>query len=570
MKIKHCILIIITVGFAIYFLSLFGSFLWDDEEQVVNNTLAHSISNIPELFTGSTFNTGGAGGLSGIYYKPLMSVCFALLYILFGPNAFFFHLLQLVLHICNSILLFLLFERFFRNRRIRTLRLGSTRFDFAHHKSLTTSRSGQADINRWLSFGLALLFLVHPINIEAVAYISALQDALFLFFGLLALLVVIREKELSKPLEKIRLSPYLLAGLLLLLSLLSKETGFIFVIIVCLYLFMFKNKKKLRDYVYLFISLFIYCALRFAVAGVGLSKGGISPIMRVSFGERLLNIPLIILFYLKTFLYPDKLAIAQHWLIKEPSFGQFFLPLILILLFFGALAIFGYLLFRRKSPNFKLFIFFFLWFVFGLGLHLQIVPLDMTVAERWFYLPVAGLLGVIAVIMMELVTSGWINEKRFEYLKFVGLAILFFLSFRTFNRTLDWANGLTLFTHDASINPEAFDLENNLGVELFRKGEIDEAKIHFEKSTKLAPYWWTNWNNFGAVYDHYGDFTKAEEYYKKALNNGDYYLAYENYTLILIKQEKFNDAKAFLETEALLKFPYNERLNAAYLYILSL
>lgn len=550
MKGKHFILIILVVGFVVYFLSLFGNFLWDDEEQVVNNALVHSISNIPDLFAGSTFNTGGAGGLAGMYYKPMMSVVFAVIYTVFGANSFFFHLLQVLIHLANTILVFFLFEHFFSRQWIQT--------------------DTKADLNRWLSGGLSLLFLVHPINSEAVVYISALQDVLFLFFGLLALLVVTREKELIKPLNKLRLNPYLVSSLLLSLSLLSKETGFVCVAILIIYLFLFKKESIKKYFLYVFIFSCIYFILRFAVARVGLSKEGISPIMRVTLGERLISIPQIIFFYLKTFVWPKDLAIALHWVVSEASFSNFYLPLIFDLLFFSTIIGYSALLYRKRSPYFKIFLFFLLWFVSGLGIHLQIVPLDMTVAERWFYLPMVGLLGMICVIVLELCEFGLMSKTRFEIFRFVGLVLLVFLSLMTFNRTLDWADGLTLFSHDVQLNPDAFDLQNNLGVELYRVERIDEAKFHFEKSTVLAPYWWTNWNNLGAVYEQEGDFEKAEEYYQNAINNGEYYLAYENYALILIKQERLEDAKAFLETDALLKFPYNERLNTMYLYLLSL
>ena len=57
------------IALAVYFFSLFNGFVWDDEEQIVNNAVIQNISNLPYFFTSSTFNTGGAG-LSGWYYKP--------------------------------------------------------------------------------------------------------------------------------------------------------------------------------------------------------------------------------------------------------------------------------------------------------------------------------------------------------------------------------------------------------------------------------------------------------------------------------------------------------------------
>ena len=110
---KYYIPIFFLIGFLIYGASLSNHFVWDDEEQILNNGLVHSITNLPRFFQGSTFNTGGTGSLTGIYYKPLMTVFFALFYTIFGANSFFFHLFQLVFHLVNACLVFVLFRKTF-------------------------------------------------------------------------------------------------------------------------------------------------------------------------------------------------------------------------------------------------------------------------------------------------------------------------------------------------------------------------------------------------------------------------------------------------------------------------
>lgn len=578
---------------------------------MVKNTAVHSVKNIPSFFAGSTFYTGGAGGLSGIYYKPVMPTTFALIYSIFGGRAFFFHLFQLLLHIINAILVFFLFRHLFSEKR------------------------------EWLAFFLALIFLVHPINTEAVVYASALQEVLFFFFGMVALLFYIKTDPVTSFPHHLRSKSFgdqaaslgaarpskrkrsgvgalpLVPPVFILLSLLSKETGIVFFAIVFFYLLLFKKERLFVYSVFSFLTLCFYAVLRFGLAGVYFTRVGLSPIMRASLAERLLTLPKMIFYYLKTFFYPVDLAIAQHWVVKTANLADFYLPLLFVGLFF--VVIFFIFLaikprFDRDKPYNHLpasrhgsaikFIFFLLWFVFGLGLHLQIFPLDMTVADRWFYLPIVGLLGMMGVILSrqrkflsevnspptsnvgplappstskieDSAVAHWlkqlIHRKNFvAFLKYWCVSlIIIFLSIRTIVRTFDWRDGLTLFSRDIKISKDSFDLQNNLGVELFRKGKVEEAKIHFEKSTDLAPYWWTNWNNLAVVYERYGDFKKAEGYYKKAIDNGDYYLAYENYVGILIKEGKKDEAKEFLEKKALLKFPYNQKLSAFYKYLIA-
>jgi len=142
-----------------------------------------------------------------------------------------------------------------------------------------------------------------------------------------------------------------------------------------------------------------------------------------------------------------------------------------------------------------------------------------------------------------------------------------FLSVRTVLRNRDWRNGFTLYSHDIKNQPESYDLQNNFGVELFRHGKIKEALEHFERSVDLQPHWTISNNNLGATYEELGDLKKAESYYHISIRLGDYYLAYENYVGILVKQEKFEEAIEFLEGEALRKFPENKKLLKLYYYL---
>lgn len=518
---RNPIAILIIAGFLVYFNSLFNSFVWDDEEQVLNNTLVHSISNLPSFFSSSTFNSGGAGQMGGLYYKPLMTTLFSLLYTVFGPNAFFFHLFQLLLHLANGVMVFLLFKHLFNLYPEKTKQL--------------------------LPFLLALIFLIHPINTEAVVYISDLQDILFFFFGMLATLLTIKTQSFN--FKKI-----ILIASLLLFALLSKETGALFFPLIFLYLFFFQKKLIFPYLVSSFLAVGLYAFLRFAVAGIFFNKHGLSPITKMPLEERVLSIPKIIYSYLKNFILPQNLAINQHWAVTSMSWDEFYFPLIIVLIFFTIISVILFLLWRYQKNTLVPFIFFLSWFILTLGLHLQVFPLDLTFSDRWFYLPIVGLLG-----MMGIVINQFKIEKSKIILGLIVLVIISGLSIRTIIRNTNWRDGLTLYSHDVLISKDSFDLENNLGVELFRTGKMDEAKVHFEKSTQLAPDWWTNWNNLGVVAERKKEYSLAKNYYQKAIDNGQYYLAYENLANILFFQEDPQKAKEFTE-ESLKKLPQNAKL----------
>lgn len=527
---KKVFVIFTIIGLFVYANSLYNGFVWDDEEQVLANSLAHSITNLPQFFAGSTFNTGGSGNLSGLYYKPMMTVCFALMYSLFGPNAFVFHLFQVSIHIVNAFILYLIFKKLFNAPDINTK-------DFRKN-SLTGL----------VPLALSLIFLVHPINSEAVVYIASLQDVLFFFFGALSLLLLI-----YKPLNS---RTFLSVFFLLFLSLLSKETGAVFILICVVYIYLYKKNFLGQFLGWITSAILIYAFLRFLIAGVYFNKHGLSPITRISLLERLPSMPKIFFEYIKNFVFPINLAISQHWVVSKITLLDFWVPLTATLAFLASLFLLVSKYFQRKTTDFKLFLFFSLWFLLGMGLHLQIIPLDMTYADRWFYLPIVGLLGILGLFISRIkITSPTVKNLLLVTLLLITLLLIV----RTIIRNSNWKDSLTLYEHDIKIATGNFDLENNYGVALFRAGRLSEAKTHFIRSTEIAPFWWTNWNNLGAIVEREGDATKAAQLYQKSIDNGDYYLAHENRAQIYFKLNNPEMAKKAAE-DSLKKLPNNSKI----------
>lgn len=462
------IIIITVVGFIVYANSLFNGFVWDDLGYIVYNTEINAI-NLPSLFGKSMFNSFG-------YYRPLSATYFSLLYLLFQQHAFFYHLIQLIIHIVNTSLLFLLFTKFFRKE---------------------------------LSLFLSIIFLIHPIQVESVAFISASQSALFFLFGITALLISIKNVLEQKYLLSI--------SILLLLSLLTKETGFLFLTMVIIYRKFF-NKKRILYFLPFFITPFIiYLFIRLTVAEIFIEKIELMPIGRLSLVERLINIPQVIFYYLKTFIFPQILLIDQQWVVKKIDFTNFYFPLLIDLLFFGIIAILGAYLLKINKKAFQVLLYFFLWFLVGIALHLQIFPLDMTVADRWFYFPMVGLLGTLGIGIYSINAFYRRDTKVIGYLSAFLVVIL--LSTRTMIRNANWADGLTLYMHDSKIQTN-YDIESNLATELTFKLRYNEAIEHYLKSIDMYPNEIAI-SNLAHAYEKVNNIAKAKEYYKKIIS-GEY------------------------------------------------
>src|SRR3989344_1716245 len=344
-------LIIIGLGFFAYFNALFNEFVWDDIAQIVASPFTHSLKQITIIFT--------AG--QGIFYRPFFYTFLATIYSFFGPNVFSFHLTQVILHIANTWLFYLLLVK---------------------------------HLNKKLSFIAALIFLIHPMNVEAVSYISAISDPLFVFSGLLAFHILLRWPE--------KLISYILASLLFLLALLTKEASIVLIILIFLYFLIFQRKQLILLTVAAVISIAIYFFLRFFVAHTTYQQISYVPIANLPLLDRIRQIPKVISHYLITFIFPVKLSIAQHWLVSSLNWRDFFLPLIIVVLFFSNVFFAGWKLLAKNRRQFLLYFYFFLWFFISLLPYLHIVPIDMTVAERWFYLPMMGLLAMAAIGLQQI------------------------------------------------------------------------------------------------------------------------------------------------------------------------
>src|SRR6266536_38298 len=524
---KKASIIITILGFIVFGNALFNGFVCDDFPFILNNPVAHSF-NIARIFSKNIFNTAG-------YYRPIPALYFTSLYNMFGSQAFFYHFLQVSLHILNTIFLFLTLQTLLsRNNNKETIeprleekewnklsRKQKRKYQRMNNKLYNAAAKASLipDLKiNLLSFFISLIFLVHPINVESVSYIASSQSELLFLFGILALLISRKEKFSLKPL-------LLLSGLTLL-SLLTKETGFLFLVMILFFQYFF-NRKKLLEFVFFEItSLATYLLIRFAIGGVLFSKIIIVepiPLASLSFLERLANIPIIVLYYLTTTFFPLRLALDQKWLLMKLTVQNFYLPLLLDSLFFLALCISGVYIYKYKRNFFKEYLFFFLWFVFGLLLLLQIFPLDMTVADRWFYFPLVGLLGMLGVGVQIILFSQdkqghtLINYKKARMsVALFGAVLILLLSLRTIIRNKDYHDEITLATHDSHIE-DNFILEDTLGVDYAKAGNREAAFPHLQKSVKLYPYA-ANFFHLGLFYETGGNVQKAKEYYLKAYN----------------------------------------------------
>lgn len=510
------ILIAVIIFFA-FANMLTNSFVWDDEEQIVNNPVIRNFSNLPQILSGATFNTGGAG-LSGWFFRPALTFSYMLIFRIWGANPFGFHLFQLLIHIGVAILLFEILE--------------------------LLSKDLKSEYSSPINALISIIFGIHAGISEAVSYAASFSEIGYTIFNLAALLFLLTTNN-KTPSRKtlIVFSAFLFIGLT------YKESSAVIFPIILIYLFLFKNKGVRYWLSALGITAFLYIFVRLVLAGVPIRHPLFSPISEAPFTTRLLTIPLEFFSYLRIIFFPAKLSISQQFVVTYPNFRQFILPLAVSLLFSAVVLFLAY---KLKS---KLILFGLSWFVLGFLIISNLIPLDMTTAERWLYFPIIGIVIIFSETFNIIIKK---KPKAISAILFLSVIAIAALSIKTIIRNADWKNGLTLFSHDALYSQNSFDLENNLGVELFRAGKLAEAKVHFENSIELQPKWYFAYNNLGVVYERGGSYSEAKELYEKTLSMSDYYLAYQNLAALLLKEDP-KKAEDFTQ-EALKKLPGNPQL----------
>ena len=434
--------IIVALGIFIYWPALNGDWLWDDRDLIADNTLIHD----PD-------------GLWKIWLQPSVMFDFLPLKIsvewiewrLFGEDTLGYHLVSLALHLTS---VFLLWRLFFK--------LG---LRYA-----------------WLG---ALIFLVHPVQVESVAWIAELKNTLSLPFFLLAMIAWIDFDARGKR------SDYALSLGMFLLAMLSKPTMVMFPCVILLYAWWRRGRFGTKD--------LLQSAAFFAISlGVGLATvswlGKTAGEQHVLLGGPLSRVAcagLSLAFYFSKCVLPvDLMTIYPLWKVDPPQPLQFLpWPLLIGVLWFlwsqrttwGRHALFGIGFFLINLAPF-------------IGLNAGSYMNYSWVMDHLLYIPIIGLIGLaVAAIshMASQLTS--LPRKIGATILAILLALMAWSShgYATLYTSLE-----ALWGHNVASNPMAALPHNNLGVAYARRGELAEALAQFQIAAALDPRYVDARHNF--------------------------------------------------------------------------
>jgi len=456
-------LCIVLITLAAYSGSLQNDFVdWDDQEYVVNNPLIKNLSlpAIRELFTCTYQAT----------YDPLVFLSFAIEYSLFRLDPFYFHLNNTILHCVNSVLVFFLVLLLSNNLLISLL-------------------SG-------------VLFGVHPLHVESVAWVTERKDLLSAVFFLSAFIGYIfycRRRTIAR---------YCGILLLFLLSLLSKPAGITLPIMMIAYDVLLLNRRGmpvLPDKIPFILISLIFGGITLYVQQAG---GGVDIEVSYSLAEKVFIVYYSYFFYILKTLFPVTLSALYPY----PKIIEFLSPLSCISCICVALCAAAVFYFRTCRVMTFYALFFFITLVPGL----KVIPFgNSIVADRFAYIPSLGLLALLATGIVALC-----NQKaRWKLIAGVCCSIIIIACFAllTYERCSVWKDSMALWTDTVSKSPEAELAQYGLGSAYWKAGDLYKAIAAYKRALSLAPSFIDVHISLGNALRVIGKHAEATEQIKKSL-----------------------------------------------------
>lgn len=407
----------------------------------------------------------------------------------------------------------------------------------------------------WPAFCGALIFSLHPIQVESVAWMSGFKEIIWVTFALLSINRFLSWLSNSKDSKALYTSFFF--GLA---SILCKPTAIVLPLIYLLLYVQFSPKKWQGAWKVFTKSLAFF--VPFALITKYLQPDEFLQFY-ISFPEKLLIVIDTLVFYLWKIILPLSLAPDYG---RRPDITIQSMNILLILTAAASGIAMSYqLIYKKKSREFILSS---LFFVIPLLPVLGIISFGFqnysTVADRYVYFPLIGI--------SMLVTFGL---QRIENLKIVHLTPIFIIFLAwiglDYRQSLHWKNNESLFNYTLKVNPTSYMAENNLGQIDFEKGNIQKAKERFERSLKLNPVYTPAKVNYGAALFSVGQKEESVKVFTEALKLDPGNLqALMNIGLIKLDQQLYNEAVPYLNSTVKENPAYPEgwnNLGIAYIHL---
>jgi tetratricopeptide (TPR) repeat protein len=442
----------------------------DDDQYFVENILVQKPGwNSAWRFLTEVLEPSTVGG----YYQPLTMISLMVDYALGGraDNLMPFHRTSLALHVANTILIIVLLYLLFGNV--------------------------------WAAAGVGLLFGIHPMTVETIAWVSERKTLLAAFFAFWCLILYVgfaRKKNRG----------FLFGCLTMyILALMSKPTSTPLPIIMLLMDY-WPLKRLNRKAVSEKISFLVAGAISAIITYISQSRTATVGLPTEYGPER---IPLVlchnIIFYLYKIIWPARLSsyypFPSPLTLTQPSVAVgivgtcILIPLLIISLRWTRAALTGWLIsFVALLPT------------------MQIIGFSNVIAsDKFAYLPSVGLLMVLAAF------AAWFYSANKTLIWRIVIIIVVLISagaeaVGTRGYLEHWRSMMSLSKHFLALAPDAAQINLMMGYAFQREGKLDEAEHYCRRAVQLAPSYADASNNLALVLKLQGKFDEAADYYRKA------------------------------------------------------
>ena len=504
--------IIVLLTLLAYIPAMRGGYIWDDNAHITDNAALRSSDGLAKIWFDPKVLP---------QYYPLVHTTFWVEYHVWQLHPFGYHLVNVLLHAFNAILLLLV---------LRYLRVPGA----------------------WLA---AAFFALHPVHVESVAWITERKNVLSGFFYLSSALAYFRFANVTGDLADTSLSSdidpltstkggrswglYAFSLFLFVCALLSKTVTCSLPAAILLVLWWKRARICWRDILNL-IPYFVVGAL-FGLTTVWLEKyqvGAYGEEWALSFLDRCLVAGRALWFYAGKLLWPHNLTfIYPRWLIDAGVWWQYLFPA-------AALAVISivWVIRRRmgKGP-FVAVAFFAGTLVPALGFF-DVYPMRFSfVADHFQYLASIGLIALAAASMTAFFERLGPRQSTIGFV--VCMAVVFAFGVLVWKQSTIYGDAETVYRDTISKNPHAWMAHYNLGVLLVNSGRSDEVMAHFSEALRLQPDDADAHYNLGVALEKQGRLEEAMAHFSEAVRlRPDYADAHYSMAVILARQSKFDEA----------------------------
>lgn len=469
----------LALGFLLVGITLFayssaisGGFIWDDDDYVIENPTLRSAEGLRSIWLDPSATP---------QYYPLVHSSFWIEYQLWGLWPAGYHTVNVLLHIGNALLLWRLLAR---------LEVPAA----------------------WLA---AMVFAVHPVHVESVAWITERKNVLSGFFYFTAVLSFLRywnfsDEDFSTATR--RRGWYVISAICFLFAMWSKTVTATLPAALCVLIWW--KRGRIQPRVLLVLSPMFVVGISLGLLTVWLEKhqvGAEGIDWELSLIDRCLIAGRAILFYAGKLVWPVELTfIYPRWQIDSTALWQYTFPALVV-----ATIVLLWLYRHRLGRGPLAAVLFFAGTLFPALGFFDVYPMRFSfVADHFQYLASIGLIALIiaaaAYGSKRVFSTAPVLPKVLAGLMVLALATLTWQQGRIYQ-------GLEILWRDTlDKNWGAFLAHNNLGALLNRRGDYAEAEFHLREAVRIKPDFVDSQVNLGKAYEGQGELQKAEQSYRQA------------------------------------------------------